>query len=301
MNILKYVVLVILILMCNVSYSYDNYEMNKKEISYMKNYQEVDIYINPCATTHHIKLEEMNLKDSVFLIALQLDNNISKYLDIQKTIVVTTPVNLDNFNITCPLSRIIQEGISNYFINRGYSVKELTVRDSTLLVKKMRGEFSLTRDVTLLSKESDPHVLVIGKYSMISDDEIFLDIKIVSSKQRLGVSSVDFIISIPPKYKSLVFNQEIEKKEKDIQPSDMEKNIGPIESGMKVLQKNNKEHIKMIQMRLKNLGLYRKKIDGIWGKATQQALETYKKIVGLKPYDVWDINTQKQLFKDTGL
>ncbi len=309
----KYILAFILILISgHISYLYGydiNNSENTLEIKYhednkeIKYYIETNTYIDPEFQKSYVDLDTLHLNDAIYLLSLQLYDNISRYLDVRKTIVVTTPVNLDNYNITCPLSRIIEEGISNFFTNRGYTVKELTVRESTILIKKMKGEFALTRDIKLLLKEYTPYFLIVGKYSMISDEELFLSLKIVSSEYRYGISSKDIIIHIPPYYKRLIKNQAIEevKKSNLRQLKKIEEKKGPISSGSKVLSKDDPDDIKIIQRRLKELGLYTKKVDGIWGKYTQKALEIYKKVIGLRPYDVWDLKTQIALFKDTKL
>jgi peptidoglycan hydrolase-like protein with peptidoglycan-binding domain len=57
----------------------------------------------------------------------------------------------------------------------------------------------------------------------------------------------------------------------------------------------------IIQNRLAGLGYYKSKINGIFGKDTQNSIKKYKQDNGLKGQALWDIQIQKALFKGSGL
>jgi len=75
---------------------------------------------------------------------------------------------------------------------------------------------------------------------------------------------------------------------------------GPIESGKVFLDPRKKRDAKIIQSRLKELGYYKKRIDGIFGPGSRKALKNFKQDNNLADNSVWDLNTQKILFKNTG-
>jgi len=212
---------------------------------------------------------------------------------VLKPILISTLVNLNDFNETCELARIIKEGLSYYFIKKGYRIKEIRLRKDSVLIKKNRGEFALTRDIKLLLKEYNTQSLIVGTYIPISQREFFISLKIISNIDNGGISSFIFTIHIPRKYIKLILPQYIKPA--------IEEKKGEIEKGKRILKKENKEDVKIVQARLKELGLYDGKIDGIWGKRTQRALELFKKAVGIKPENTWDLQTQKRLFKGTNM
>ena len=75
----------------------------------------------------------------------------------------------------------------------------------------------------------------------------------------------------------------------------------PIASGSVFLNPSKEDDAKLIQTRLANMGYYTKKIDGDFGPGSKGALQRFKKDNGLGDNFNWDLNTQKMLFKNSGL
>jgi hypothetical protein len=75
----------------------------------------------------------------------------------------------------------------------------------------------------------------------------------------------------------------------------------PIASGSVFLNPGKKDDAKLIQTRLAEMGYYTKKIDGDFGTGSKSALQNFKKDNGLDDNVNWDLNTQKMLFKNSGL
>ncbi len=76
---------------------------------------------------------------------------------------------------------------------------------------------------------------------------------------------------------------------------------GLISSGTVFLNPAAAEDAKKIQRRLAEGGFYSMKIDGAFGNGSQKALTAFKKARGLENDLVWDLETQKELFKGSGL
>ena len=293
MKIKSVFILFLLILSSSISFS--------GEIEYITIKQ--NKYINPHEQITFFDLSTYNISDVIQLIALELENNINYVIPPSSSLLITTLTNLNDFNTTCKLARIIQEGIGTYFTNKGYMVKEIRLRKDSILIKKKKGEFVLSRDLSLILDKYKVKGILSGTYTKINNNLLFITIKIISEQDNITLSSFSFTLYVPDNYKDLILPEKIkEVKKKKIQKKVKPKiEGGPIELGIKILSKQNKEDVKLVQKRLKELGLYNWKIDGIWGKRTQKAVETFKKVVGLTPYDTWDMNTQKRLFKGTNL
>lgn len=75
---------------------------------------------------------------------------------------------------------------------------------------------------------------------------------------------------------------------------------GPLALGKAFLNPVFPEDVKIIQVRLKELGLYTYKIDQNFGPLTRKALDIFAEQNGL-PKGQWSIGVQKALFKGTGL
>ncbi len=75
----------------------------------------------------------------------------------------------------------------------------------------------------------------------------------------------------------------------------------PIATGSVFLNPSKKDDARLIQTRLAEMGYYTKKIDGDFGPGSKGALQIFKKDNGLGDNFNWDLNTQKMLFKDSGL
>ncbi len=78
-------------------------------------------------------------------------------------------------------------------------------------------------------------------------------------------------------------------------------NEGPISSGKVFLNPADVDDAKIIQQRLADFGYYTMKIDGAFGKGSRGALKAFKTAVGLGRDSTWDMDTQKALFKGSGL
>jgi peptidoglycan hydrolase-like protein with peptidoglycan-binding domain len=79
------------------------------------------------------------------------------------------------------------------------------------------------------------------------------------------------------------------------------KKEGPISSGSVFLNPSKKSDATVIQKRLSDLGYYKAKADGLFGKGSQRAVQNFKKDNQLGDNATWDIQTQKVLFRGTGL
>jgi hypothetical protein len=76
---------------------------------------------------------------------------------------------------------------------------------------------------------------------------------------------------------------------------------GSISSGEVFLNPAVIKDAKIIQKRLSEMGFYNMKVDGALGNGSKKSLGNFKKSNGLANDSVWDLKTQKVLFKGSGL
>lgn len=84
---------------------------------------------------------------------------------LQSTVALPTSfVNLDNFNETSTLGRLVSEQLFYEFNQRGFSVREYRMQNS-IRVRPGEGEFALSRELGNLAVRSPGSVVIVGTYS----------------------------------------------------------------------------------------------------------------------------------------
>ena len=84
---------------------------------------------------------------------------------LQGTVALPTAfVNLDNFNESSTLGRLISEQLFYEFNQRGYPIREYRIQDS-IQMRPRQGEFLLSRELNNLSIHSPGSVVIVGTYS----------------------------------------------------------------------------------------------------------------------------------------
>ncbi|WP_167512469.1 FlgO family outer membrane protein [Oceanidesulfovibrio marinus] len=107
------------------------------------------------------------------------------------TLVVTTPVNLNDLETASPLSRLLAEELAMQFTKTGYRVQEIR-KGVSVLFKPQTGELMLTRRVFLLGERAVQSALVlIGTYTTTTQNVRF-NIRLVhaASNEVLAMSSM---------------------------------------------------------------------------------------------------------------
>ncbi len=107
-------------------------------------------------------------------LAAQLDAQLSQRLELPEppakgtTLIVTTPVALDDLDRSSPVARLMAEELTAWFVAAGYRVQEIR-RGKHILFAPGKGETLLTRDVALLQDKSmRSAVILAGTYVMTS-------------------------------------------------------------------------------------------------------------------------------------
>ncbi|MDL2285659.1 hypothetical protein LJB93_02825 [Desulfovibrio sp. OttesenSCG-928-F07] len=89
------------------------------------------------------------------------------------SVIITTPVDLNNFEESNAVARQMQEELSRWFIQFGYSVQEVR-QGKALLMRPSTGELLLTRNKDLISERKAKSALtLVATYSLTSRNMIF--------------------------------------------------------------------------------------------------------------------------------
>ena len=111
-------------------------------------------------------------------ISRQLLANL-KNRKLDKKIVVTSFVNLDNFQKTTSGGRLLSESMINELSRRGIGI--IDYRGQGAIVVNRKGEFHLSRDVNALNNEIDDTYILVATYFPITDKSIIINARILDS------------------------------------------------------------------------------------------------------------------------
>jgi hypothetical protein len=95
----------------------------------------------------------------------------------------TTPMDVNNLEVSSPLARQMQEELANWFVQAGYDVREIR-KGRNVLFKPKEGEMLLTRKERLLgSTKVNSKAVVSGTYT-VTENSVRFTIRIVTTGGR---------------------------------------------------------------------------------------------------------------------
>ena len=115
------------------------------------------------------KAEALNGKIQV--VAIELANRIREFETTDKTIAVSTFVDLDNLEDTSAFGRYVAEELSTELYKLGFRLRELRQMEQVDIVPE-KGEFALSRKTAKLMKKFHLDAIVAGTYTMVGDEVV---------------------------------------------------------------------------------------------------------------------------------
>lgn len=107
-------------------------------------------------------------------LASTLDAQLSERLGLEEgpargtSLIITTPVSLDDLEQSSPLARLLGEELATWFVSSGYRVQEVR-KGKSILLKPKRGELLLTREVQIAdNRYVRSAVMLAGTYTQTS-------------------------------------------------------------------------------------------------------------------------------------
>jgi len=162
-----------------------------------------------------------DLDKAVIEISNQLLLNIPESAQKQNKIILSTFVNLDTLSKTSQYGRVISESLIDELHSRKFKIIDFRMQE--VITVNNNGEFLLTRDITKLKDEVPEGLIVVGTYSMIENNQVVLNARIMNPFTADVISTAKVI------YK---FNN---CKEFDICEDNQKKNMPP-PMKMKILE-----------------------------------------------------------------
>ena len=107
-------------------------------------------------------------------IAAELDGQLAERLGMLEgpakgtTLILSTPVDLESMEQSCPLARLLGEELAAWFVKNGYRVREVR-RTKSLMMEPGTGELALSRDLRFVdTRYVQSAVLLTGTYAQTS-------------------------------------------------------------------------------------------------------------------------------------
>jgi TolB-like protein len=155
--------------------------------------------------------EYSDINKGINEIANQLLMNISRNHQINYKLVVTSLVNLDDFDSTSSFGRMISESLINEMHSRRFKVIDFRTRE--LMTINPAGEFVLTREADQLKDEMPFALMLVGTYTLLDNKRIVINTRIMDifSSEVLSTSRILYEFKECEKY-HLCQNDAILKK-----------------------------------------------------------------------------------------
>jgi len=122
---------------------------------------------------------------------------------------VTTLVDLNQFNLTTPLGRLLAEMLLGELQRAGFKVREIRLTKD-ILMEKSHGEFSLSRETSTIFPEVDLNAILLGTY-LVKGDYVFVNIRLVTRPEGYVLATAFRIIPIDSFIESLLYPFSISK------------------------------------------------------------------------------------------
>ncbi|MDR1241841.1 MAG: hypothetical protein LBM00_03515 [Deltaproteobacteria bacterium] len=125
---------------------------------------------------HPLSARAMDMNEAAASMSREMDAQLALRFGAAGkniSIIVTTPVDINNFEESCVIARQIQEYLSYWLVQAGYGVQEIR-GGKAILFRKDTGELLLTRDRELIARKRVGSVLtLVGTYTLTSKTIIF--------------------------------------------------------------------------------------------------------------------------------
>jgi len=213
-------------------------------------------------------------------LAEHLVANLQVRMDRTAPIVVAPFANLHDLRTTSPLGRILGEEVGNAFARYGYSVADARAFVPSPHSVKQHGETALSADPNQAGALSRAVHVLTGTYAP-ADGNVLVSVRIVDTTGHVVLSTASCRLRLTESVNLLLAGTSLPSKA-PAQPATL-------------LNLKNKADAKRIQQALAAQGLYKAKIDGLWGRRSKDALARFRASLALPANAVWDQQTQSAL------
>lgn len=217
-------------------------------------------------------------------LAENLISNLQVRLD-RSALVVTAPfADLHDVKNTSPLGRILAEELGNAFTRHGYRLADTRVFTPSPYSLKEEGETALSSAPDQLGAATGAQAILSGTYAMV-DGGLRVSARIVRPADHAVISVADCRLRVTTQTRELLAAASPTPK------------APPLPAALMNLK--SKADARRVQQALAAQGLYKGKIDGIFGKRSKAALARFRASLAWPATATWDLETQAALLPAT--
>lgn len=218
------------------------------------------------------------------LLAEGLVSGLQVRLD-RSALIMTAPfADLHDVKNTSPLGRILAEELGNAFTRHGYRLADTRVFTPTPYTLKEQGETALSSAPEQAGAAAGTQTMLSGTYSMV-DGGLRVSARLVQTSTHAVLATASCRLRLTGETLAL------------LEPSSA--TAKPPAPPMALMNLKNPGDARRVQQALAAQGLYKGKIDGIFGKRSQAALSRFRASMALPATPVWDLETQTALLPAT--
>ncbi len=160
------------------------------------------VTLTSCSYFNGTRFESLLGKDTNLIsLAYRISDDLEKraYPPLIKRhpdqpILTTTFVDNNDLDQTSHFSRVLQEHMTSRFVQGGYTVREIKMRNQ-LLIQPKSGESILSRELRHISSSQRAQAVMIGTYSF-TDRTMYLSARFVDPTTANIISSADYQLAM---------------------------------------------------------------------------------------------------------
>lgn len=217
-------------------------------------------------------------------LAANLISNLQVRLD-RSALIMTAPfADLHDVKNTSPLGRILAEELGNAFTRHGYRLADTRVFMPSPYTLKEQGETALSSAPDQVGATSGVQTILSGTYVMV-DGGLRISARLVRPADHAVLAAASCRLRVTEEVRELLAASSAAPKV-PVFPATL-------------MNLKTKANAKLVQQALAAQGLYKGKIDGLFGKRSKAALSRFRASMALPATPVWDLETQAALLPTT--
>lgn len=235
-----------------------------------------------CAAPDHVLADcgASRIEELCTTLAEDMAESLQVRLD-RSAVTATAPfADLHDVKATSPLGRILAEETGNAFARHGYRVADSRVFMPTPFTVKESGETALSGGPDQAAATAGLQTILTGTYAL-ADGGVRVSARIVHVGDHTVLAAASCRLRLTEEVRLLMAMAPSAAKAKA--PS------APL------LDLKHRADVKRVQQALAAQGLYKGKIDGLWGKRSKAALARFRASLALPATAQWDSATQAAL------
>ena len=213
-------------------------------------------------------------------LADSLAGNLQVRLDRSSAIMTAPFADLNDPKATSPLGRILAEETGNAFSRHGYRVADTRAFMPTPYTVKEGGNTALAGGPDQAAANSGAQTILTGTYAL-AEGGVRISARIVQTADHAVLASASCRLRLSRETQALLSPTAATAKTPQQQA--------------RLLDLKKKPDAKRVQQALAAQGLYKGKIDGVWGKRSMAALARFRASMAMPATAQWDGPTQTAL------